>query len=65
MFPLQVIGVAVLFFAATTSADPKFQSSYNHALDAETLDNYNEVNDGKDFCQSVSFPRTIKLHNEI
>jgi hypothetical protein len=54
-----VFGVAVLFFAATTSADPKLQSSYNLAPDAETLDNYNEVNGEKDSCQSVSLARTI------
>jgi hypothetical protein len=57
--------VAVLYFAATTNAEPKFQSSYIHAPGAETLDNYNEVNEEKDFCQSVSFARTIYLQNKI
>jgi hypothetical protein len=57
--------VAVLIFAATTSADPKSQSSYKPVPDAETLDNYNEVNGEKDFCQSVSFARTIYLHYKI
>jgi hypothetical protein len=45
IFPFQVIGVAVLIFAATTSADPNFQPSYSSASDAEILDNYNEVNE--------------------
>jgi hypothetical protein len=59
IFPLQVIGVAVLFFAATTSADPKFQSNYNHASEAETLNNYNEVNERKCLNHSVSLGRQI------
>jgi hypothetical protein len=44
-FALQVIGVAVLYFASTTLAEPKLHSSYNNAPTAETLDNVNEVSD--------------------
>ncbi|XP_021929257.1 uncharacterized protein LOC110834429 isoform X1 [Zootermopsis nevadensis] len=38
-----VIGVAVVFTVAATSADPKLHSSYNYVTAPETPENYNEV----------------------
>jgi hypothetical protein len=50
MFALQMIGVVVLFFAATTLAEPKLHCSYTNAPTAEALGNYNEVSQESDLC---------------
>lgn len=52
MFALQMIGLIVLFFAATTLAEPKLHCSYTNAPTAEALGNYNEVSQESD-CVNV------------
>lgn len=60
---MQMVAVAILLLAATTLADPKLHSTYANDPTAEALDNYNEVSEESDFCQSILLKTIVQLLN--